>query len=187
MELMYNLAVVQTGPIMIRLFALFGFIMILIFAYNLLFKGNFVLMFIFPAQLLVPFAAAAYFISMVYATYARGYYDVVFSGTGFFLSYLAAVFLQKSYERVVKGSPRPYDKGLIIICGTLTFAFAIYLLWAVMGYNFFIVVYDFFLTIFRWLGLYTPQQPGQGLPGRGGMNLMFLLLSFRKLPFTNDE
>jgi hypothetical protein len=31
MEPMYNLAVIQTGPVVIRLFALFGFIMILLF------------------------------------------------------------------------------------------------------------------------------------------------------------
>lgn len=180
MEVTYELAVVQSGPVMIRLFALFGLIMLMVFAYNLLFKGNFVLMFVFPAQLLVPFAAAAYFVSFFYLTYAPIYYPT-FSGTGFFLSYLAAIFLQKSYERIVKGTPQPFDKPLIIICGSLTFAFAIYLMWAVMGYNFFYSVYDFFLTIFRWLGL-VPSGGTTPYPGRGSINPLFLFLGHPQNP-----
>lgn len=175
MEVGYDLAVVQTGPVVVRLFALFGLIMLLLFVYNLIFKGNTVLMFIFPAQLMVPFAAASYYVSFFYATYARGYYDVAYSGTIFFLSYISAIVLQMSYERIVKGSPRSYDKGLIIICAFITFAFAIYLTWAVTGINFFSLLYDFFMSIFRWLGLYTPATPGQGYPGRGGLNLLFFL------------
>lgn len=186
MEPMYNLAVIQTGPVVIRLFALFGFIMILLFVYNLFFKGNIYLMFIFPAQLMIPLAAAAYYVSFYYLTYARGYYDALYSGTGFFISYIAAVILQKSYERIVKESPQPWDKGLIIICAILTFAFAVYLLWATVGYNFFYFVYDFFLTIFQWLGLYTPATPG-GYPGRGGIYLIFLLLSFRKIWLSKEN
>lgn len=180
MEVTYELAVVQSGPVMIRLFALFGLIMLLVFAYNLLFKENFILMFIFPAQLLVPFAAAAYFVSFFYTTYASIYYPT-FSGTGFFLSYLAAIFLQKSYERIVKGSPLPFDRPLIVICGCLTFAFAIFLMWAVMGYNFFYSVYDFFLTIFQWLGL-VPSGGPRPYPNRGSINLLFLLFGHPQSP-----
>lgn len=180
MEVTYELAVVQSGPMMIRLFALFGLIMLLIFAYNLLFKGNFVLMFIFPAQLLVPFAVAAYFMSFFYLSYGSVYYPT-FSGAGFFLSYWAAIFLQKSYERVVKGNPQPFDKPLIIICGCLTFAFAIYLMWAIMGYNFFYGVYDFFLNLFRWLGL-VPASENVPYRGRGSINPLFLLLGHPQNP-----
>ena len=176
MEVAYDLAVVQTGPIVVRLFALFGLIMLMLFVYNLIFKGNTVLMFIFPAQLMVPFAIVAYYVSFFYVSYARGYYDVVFSGTAFFLSYISAIVLQMSYERIVKGSPRPYDKGLIIICAFITFAFAVYLTSAVMGYNFFSVVYDFFLSIFQWLGLYTPATVPGGGGGRGELNLLIFLL-----------
>jgi hypothetical protein len=54
-------------------------------------------------------------------------------------------------------------------------------MWAVMGYNFFYVVYDFFLTIFRWLGL-APSEERAPYPSRGSVNLLFLLLGHPKNP-----
>lgn len=163
MEAMVNFALIQSGVMVIRLLALFGLVMILIMLYNLLFKGNYLLLFIFPAQLLVPVASAAYFVSFIYrtATYVRSYSDVWFTGSAFFISYLAAMLLQKSYERIVKGNPKPYDTGLIIICAFLTFAFAVYVLYALTGYNFLDIVNELFRNIFQWLGLYTPETPGE--------------------------
>jgi len=54
-------------------------------------------------------------------------------------------------------------------------------MWAVMGYNFFYSVYDFFLTIFGWLGL-VPSGGQPPYPSRGGINPLFILLGHPQSP-----